>query len=380
MPWKETTVKANRMEFSALAAGEGRNMTQLCRRFGISRKTGYKWLERAYGGDVGWESDQSRRPLESPGKVSEVVEDAVARVRQEHPQWGGRKIARRLQDLGMDDVPAPSTVGAILKRRGLIDAEASKQHEPMKRFERPMPNELWQMDFKGPVKLGDGRQCHPLTVVDDHSRYAVCVTGCADQRAQTVQTALTEVFRRYGLPAWMLMDNGSCWGRVAAQYTGLNVWQIRLGIRLTHGRPYHPQTQGKNERFNRTLKEEALQGRLHVDMADCQRSLDQFRRMYNQERPHEALGMATPVSRYRISVFEFPEKLGKIEYHEGDIIRRVGPAGFISCHKMRFQVGRAFTGESVGIRATERDGVYDVYYCHHIIAQIDMRSGQCQQK
>ena len=192
-------------------------------------------------------------------------------VRAEHPAWGGRKIRRRLQDLKHPAVPSASTITAILHRQGRIAAAASAGHKPFERFERAAPNELWQMDYKGHFATRAGR-CHPLTVVDDHSRYAVGLRACGDERGGTVQAELSAIFRRYGLPERMLMDNGSPWGSDALhRHTWLTVWLLELGIAVSHGRPYHPQTQGKDERFHRTLTAEVIGRRAFADLAECQR-------------------------------------------------------------------------------------------------------------
>ena len=212
-------------------------------------------------------------------------------------------------------------------------------------------------------------------MVDDFSRYALGVRACADQCAETVRAALIDIFRLYGLPERMLMDNGSCWGQKESRYTVLTIWLLRLGLRLSHSRPYHPQTQGKNERFNRTLKEDAIAGRNYHDLADCQNHFDRFRRTYNQERPHEALDLKTPASRYQVSPFAYPEALPPIEYFSSDTVRKVGPAGYISYRKERYQIGRAFAGEPVALRCTERDGELAVYYCHAQVAVIDLTTG-----
>ncbi len=186
---------------------------------------------------------------------------------------------------------------------------------PFQRFERAAPNELWQMDYKGHFPSLNGARCHPLTVLDDHSRFSLVLKACADEREQTVRAMLNEVFRRYGLPAAMLMDNGSQWGAAGAQpFTALSLWLIRLGIRVAHGRPYHPQTQGKDDRFHRTLKIEQLRHFNFTSLEHCQREFDSFRDRYNLVRPHDALGLATPVSRYRPSPIPFPESLPQIEY------------------------------------------------------------------
>lgn len=381
MSWNEVPVMSQRKEFVSLAAVDEANISALCERFRISRKTGYKWLRRfaCAPEDPDWARDRSRRPHRLTGCVSEETERAVLAVRDEHPVWGSRKIRRCLEWGGWPTPPAPSTITAILRRNGRIAPEESAKRGPMQRFEREQPNELWQMDFKGRFNMMRGH-CHALTVVDDHSRFAVCVAACAVDDQAHVRQALADTFRLYGLPARMLMDNGTCWKSADAPYTKLTAWLLRLGVALSHGRPRHPQTQGKNERFNRTLKAEAIRGRLYRDIEECQRAFDCFRHTYNHERPHEALQMATPVSRYRISPFAYPETLPPIEYLATDIVRHVGAAGYLSYRKNRFHVGRAFSGDPVGLRHTERDGVMDVYYCGHIVAVIDLRSGQCTQQ
>ncbi len=181
MPWIEVSTMSLRHEFVQLAGQEGANVRALCRRFGISPKTGYKWLQRnAVEGSEGL-LDRSRRPETSPGRTPAVMEHAVLTLRDQHPAWGGRKLHTRLLTLGHDGVPSPSTITAILRRHGRLDATQGAQHSAWRRFEHPVPNDLWQMDFKGHVALQHGR-CHPLTVLDDHSRYALCLTACANEQ------------------------------------------------------------------------------------------------------------------------------------------------------------------------------------------------------
>lgn len=380
MPFHEVSIVSQRREFVSLALQEGANVSLLCARFGISRTTGYKWLERARaGGQQAWAQDLSRRPRSSPWRCEGAVERAVIQVRQEHPAWGARKIRRYLEDRGRQGLPAPSTMTAILRRHGLIDPRESRKRGPMQRFERPAPNDLWQMDFKGPVRTGRGR-CHPLTVEDDHSRYALGVEACVDETARSVQAALERIFSRYGLPQQMLMDNGACWGKVESAWTVLEVWLLRLGIAVSHGRPFHPQTQGKCERFNRTLQAEALAGRNFRDLGHCQVVFDEFRHSYNHERPHEALDLAVPATRYQPSLFGFLQALGPIEYLPGDVVRRVGVSGYISLGKRHYQVGRAFSGQPVALRPTNECGLWQVYFCHQRVAIVDERTGQCVQQ
>lgn len=380
MPWNEVDIVKQRTRLLNLLSVPDANVSAICRRLDLSRKTAYKWLKRARqaGDNQTWSEDQSRRPHASPRRVTCEVEQAVLQIRKAHPAWGGRKIRRVLQRQEHSYVPAASTITAILHRNGCIEPLASRERGPMTRFERELPNELWQMDFKGAVATACG-PCHPLTVIDDHSRYALCVIACPDECEYSVRQALTDTFRSYGLPERMLMDNGACWGRVESRYTLLNAWLIRLGIAISHGRPYHPQTQGKNERFNRTLKAEALVGRNFHDLVHCQRVLDSFRLCYNTERPHEAIGLATPIERYRLSVFEFPETLAPLEYLASDIVRQVTPAGFISYRAERYQVGRAFSGHPVALRATATDGAFDIYFAHQRVATINLQERSCQQ-
>lgn len=373
MAWIEVTTVDQREEFVSLAMNAQTPFSELCRRFQVSRKTGYKWLARAKeAGDGRWAEDRSRRPHHSPAQCSEEIEHLILGVRREHPAWGARKIRRRLEDLGHRGLPAPSTITAILHRAREIDPLASKAHRPLTRFEYEEPNLLWQMDFKGPVAIRQKR-AHPLTVIDDHSRYALCIKALANQQESGVREALTETFRRYGMPHRLLADNGACWGAAcASEHTRLTVWLLRLGITMIHGRPYHPQTQGKNERFNRTLKAEALSGRHFASMEDLQGTLDTARRIYNEERPHEALSMAVPASRYTLSPLVFPETLPPIEYLSGDLVRVVTASGSISIGGRFYTIGRGFYGERVALRETRTDGLYDAYLGAHRISRINL--------
>ena len=362
-------------EFVTLARQEGANIRELCRRYTISPPTAYQLLERyAHEGDSGL-TGHSRRPHHSPNRTPAELEQAVLQVREEHPVWGGRTIRKVLVDRGYHSVPSPSTVTAILRRNGRI-ADRERAQRNWQRFEHPHPNDLWQMDFKGHFATGAGR-CHPLTVLDDHSRFALGLRACANERTETVQECLTAIFRTYGLPVRMLMDNGPPWGNNSEHpRTPLTVWLMRLGIVVSHGRPYHPQTQGKDERFHRTLQAEVLQGRHFVDLLACQVSFDQWRGVYNMERPHQALDLATPLSRYAPSLRSFPETLLPIEYGDGDLVRKVMVEGWVSFKGYAFKVGRALRGYSVALRPTAADGVWGVWFMTHPIAELDLRGSE----
>jgi len=373
MPWNEVSTVSLRLEFVTLAAVEGANVRELCRRYGVSPPTAYKWISRFREGGAEALADRPRRPASSPARASESVEAEVLRLRDEHPAWGGRKLHRRMIDLGRRDAPAASTITAMLRRHGRLAADAPAS-APFVRFEHDAPNRLWQMDFKGHFATAVGR-CHPLTVLDDHSRFALGVVACGDERDATVRNCLTALFRRYGLPERILCDNGSPWGAVGngSRYTALGVWLLRLGVGVCHGRPYHPQAQGKDERFHRTLKVEVLQGRSFDDLAACQRRFDPWRESYNHRRPHEALGLAVPASRYRPSGRPFPETPPEWEYGPTDSVRKVCGAGAISFQGRLHDVGKAFRSDRVAVRPTVEDGVFSVHFGVHQIAQIDLR-------
>lgn len=375
MPWTEVSVMSQRLELVSLAQREGNNMRELCRRFGVSPSTGYKWLRRFSDGGAAAMVDQPRRPHHSPQRTPLEAEQVVLAVRDAHPAWGARKLRAWLLARGHEHLPSPSTITAILQRQGRTDPVEGRKHKTWQRFERQAPNQLWQMDFKGHFPLSTGR-CHPLTVLDDHSRFALGLEACPDETAKTVQQRLTTIFRCYGLPDRMVMDNGSPWGSDEDHhYTPLTVWLLRLGIAVSHGRPYHPQTQGKDERFHRTLKAEVLQGRTFVDLTQCQRTFDPWRTLYNLERPHEALGMAVPASRYQVSSRSFPETLPPVEYGPDDLIRRAGDRGRISVFGREFKVGRAFKGLPVALRPTADDGTFNVFFMTYNIAQINLSQG-----
>ena len=374
MPWKEVSVMSQRKEFVMLAQGEDSNIMSLCQRFGISRVSAYKWLSRYRElGEAGL-TDRPRTPHHSPAHTKPALENAVLQVRDAHPAWGPRKIRRYLQRHGQEGLPAPSTIWAILRREGRISPAEAEKHRPFVRFERSAPNELWQMDFKGHFALTQGR-CYPLTVLDDHSRYALGIEACANEQGPTVKAHLSLAFERYGLPEAMLMDNGNPWGcQGQADYSTFEVWLMRLGIKVYHGRAFHPQTQGKEERFHRTLMAEVVRGRSFSDLAQCQMAFDDWRQVYNLERPHEALGLEVPGKRYRISPRLFPKSLPPIEYGPDDLVRRVQGDGTITLHSRPFRIGIAFKGLPVGLRATAQDGIWDVFFMTHHVTQLDLTS------
>jgi len=370
MPWRENTSMSERSEFLSFARIPGANISDLCRRFGISRKTGYKWLLRSALG-LPEVMDRSRRPHGSSRRTPPGMEAHVLAVRQRFPFYGGRKIHHTLIREGLDHPPVPSTITAILDRNGLLSPQRRRVRN-WQRFEAAAPNALWQMDFKGHFGTERGR-CHPLTVLDDHSRFCICLAACRDEQGKTVQEHLDTAFQRYGLPERMLMDNGGPWGSSGqGLHTRFSARLIRLGITVSHGRPLHPQTQGKDERFHRTLKLEVISQRpAWHDLQEAQLAFDAWRPQYNFERPHEALGFEVPGSRYAPSPRTYLAALPAVDYDADFEVRRVQQNGRVKLKSRRFFVGKAFAGEPVGLLQAD-EAVWDVYYCHQRIASIDL--------
>jgi transposase InsO family protein len=412
-----------RRDFAELASLSGANMQSLCERYGISRPTGYKWLRRYLADGPDGLRDRARRPHTSPSRTDESIEQAVVSIRDANPNWCGRKLRRVLLTdpfndeardpvietaraiVPKDRVPAASTMTQILRRNGRLDPEECAKRVPFQRFEYPHPNAMWQMDFKGHFGLLNGQRCHPLTMVDDHSRFCLVLSACSDERASTVQQRLTDCFREHGLPEKILCDNGPPWGGAGPRscHTAFSAWLMRLGISVYHGRAWHPQTQGKEERFHRTLLDELVRpvmglsvrwnrgaastakagaaasqsGKIVqvLDNAACQVHFDRWRRVYNQIRPHESIDLGVPASRYQPSQRLFPEKLEPIDYgsEPGQIIRKVMLSGEISFRNQRVFVGSAFAGEPVAIRTSEQDGLMNVFFCRQRITYIDLR-------
>jgi len=375
MPWREVSAMDQRSEFVRLALQEGANRRELCRRFGISPDVGYKWLRRFQAGDEEL-TDRSRRPHTSPKRSAASTEARVLAVRDDHPAWGARKIVRCLERDG-GEPPARSTVHEILRRHDRIRAPFGGLGATQ-RFEKEAPNLLWQMDFKGWVPLTGQGRCHPLTIVDDHSRYAVCLAACGNEQSGTVQNHLEATFRHHGLPEALFVDNGSPWSDSGGHpWTRLAVWLLKLGIALIRSRPYHPQSRGKNERFHRTLNAEVLALRRFRDLAEMQHAFDRWRLIYNFQRPHEALDQEVPASRYQTSARVMPDRLPQIEYDSDEVVRTVGATkDYVSFKGQLWNVPRAFRGERVAIRPLTTDGRYGVFFGSHQIATIDLTNSK----
>jgi transposase InsO family protein len=358
-----------RVEVCRLALVEGANRRQLCRQFKISPTTLYQLLDRYRSEGASGLVERSRRPHSSPGRTDAALEAAVLAVRRENPAWGGRKIAASLRRQGKA-APAPSTITAILHRHG--ETMSSAGQTPWKRFEHAEPNMLWQMDFKGEVPFGGG-ELHPLTVLDDHSRFSVALQAADNQRRQTVQSAVQAAFERYGLPYAILTDNGAPWGYTDEHWlTKFGVWLIEHDVMPWHSPPCHPQSHGKNERFNRTLKIELLDRRSFADIGQAQQAFDAWRERYNYHRPHDALGLAVPAERYRPSTRVFKQIVEPYTYQPDDVLRSVDINGRFRFANRKLKASKALSGKHIALRPTKNDGVYDIVFRHVTVKSIDL--------
>jgi transposase InsO family protein len=385
MPFIEQSIMSQRIEFCILVSNPGSNMSDLCHRFNITRRTGYKWLQRYQDEGLIGLVDKNRRPKKFPNQTAENIDQYVVGLRKNDPEWGAKKLHKLLynhKERGIykySTVPCKNTITKILKRNGLIPPNRSKQSVGFERFQYDYPNELWQMDYKGYFKLLNNEMCHPLTITDDHSRYNICLEACKNQQEITVRQALINVFRKYGLPYKLLTDHGSPWGTTGNDaadgirtYTVLEKWLIQLNIKLIHGKPYHPQTQGKEERFHRTLKQELINYEQFHDHVHCQKRFDLWREKYNCIRPHEAIDFKTPAELYKPSHKYYPERIIPFEYNLTDIKRKVCDKGIISFKNKEIRVGKAFKNEFVALRESQKNNTYEIFFCNQLLRTITL--------
>lgn len=369
MPWEKTDVSEQRVKFVVRAASGKERMSELCREFGISRPTGYRWRRRfQQSHSVTGVVERSRRPVHSPRQTESLQEDRVGELRQQYG-WGAKKIAVLLQEEGTP--LRVTTINRILKRRGWVGKQDSHTLA-LERFERSAPNELWQMDGKGEYRSKDGT-CYPLSILDDHSRYVVGLYGLAAFTAEQVYPCLLRTFERYGVPEAMLMDHGTVWWGTANGYglTWLSVRLIEQGIRLLYGRVRHPQTQGKVERLHRTL-EEAIRHRGQPQwMAEWPGALQEFEQIYNERRPHEALGMKRPVERYRASARAYQAEPPEWEYPSGSLLQRLNTQGSLYWRGETWFVCEALAGRRVCVESV--GDLLLVSYRHMYVREIDRR-------
>src|SRR5487761_1526386 len=365
MAWKTMEVHEQRVRFVVAALRRERSLTSLCREFEISRPTGRLWLERYRAGGVASIAERSRRPVHSPRQTAPELEQRVVQLRLRYPDWGARKLQVLLRQAGFG-LPA-STIHRILLRHHLVQDQ--DRHAPAtQRFERAAPNDLWQMDFKGPKSWH--QPVGPLSVLDDHSRYVIAREALGSTQATGVRQRLERAFVECGVPHAMLMDHGVPWWSWAgpqAATTGLALWLMKQGIRLHWSGIGHPQTQGKVERFHGSLQR-ALDKR-GLGEESPQPWLDRYRWEHNHVRPHEALGMQTPASRWQPSLRRYDPNPPRWQYPEGSRVLKVDCQGKLDIRDTRWRVGRALAGEWVQI--VEIESRLQVYYCTTLIRELE---------
>lgn len=373
MPWRDVRVSEQRIQF-VLRADNSESMAGLCREFGISRPTGYLWLKRYREGERIEElKERSRRPKHSPGKTSAEIEAKVVEERKLRPDWGARKLQKLLERQGIQKPEI--TINRILGRHGLI--KPHNQHVPaLKRFEREEPNQLWQMDFKG-MAPALGKGWLPLSILDDCSRYALALEALQGTAGEPVRQTLERVFREAGMPEAMLVDHGTPWWNANHEkgWTQLSIWLMKQNIRLHFSAVRHPQTQGKVERFHRSLEDALHERGFPKKTEDWPGWLEAFRQEYNRIRPHEALKMEVPADRWRASNRKFNAHPPEWEYAAGNQVMRVRAGGQIRLGSQDYIISRALVGERVGLQPAIGDRML-VQYRRTYVRELNLQKRQ----
>lgn len=371
MPWEDKSVEELRKEF-AEAAKNCTNFSSLCREFGITRKTGYKWRERYESSNE--LSDRSRKPNTIANKTPPETEALILKMREDNPAWGGKKIKQTLENKGYN-MPCVKTVNNILKRNNCISEAESLMHQPFIRFEKEHCNDMLQADFKGQFKMQNGVYCYTFDVIDDCSRYALKVRP-AESTANLVLPTFKEIFYEYGMPKSVLSDNGAEFAGFRQGYTQFEKWLMNHDILPIHGRIKHPQTQGKIERFHRTMKQELLDHYTPADIKDAERVLSEWRIKYNTERPHEALGMKCPADVYVPSMRQYVDEVKPYEYGGQYHVIKVNSWGYVRFDKWQVYLSETMVGEYIEFRPNPHGDSFIACYRNFTIAEFDTCSGK----
>ncbi len=372
MPWECRSVEEQRKEF-AQAAQHCNNFSALCREFGIDRHTGYKWRERYQTQQP--LTDRSRRPHTSPTRTPENIESLILTVRSDNPGWGARTIRDVLITEGYENIPCAKTVNNILHRYGCILPEESQKRKPYIRFEKELCNQLWQADFKGEFRMRDNNYCYPLDILDDHSRFAIKIAPHLST-ANVVIPVFTEAFLEFGLPDAVLSDNGAQFAGFRKGYTQFERWLMDLDILPIHGRIKHPQTQGKIERFHRTMKQELLKHTTIADIKDAQNQFTVWRDKYNHLRPHEALGMKRPADVYVPSQREFSNTIKRYEYGGEYHVIKVNSWGYVRFDRWQIYLSETMKEQYIEFRPSADGETFVACYRNFKIAEFDTTNGK----
>jgi putative transposase len=381
VPWKDIRPVDERVRFIAAVKEDPRgNFAELCRRFGIHRSKGYKWLQRYR--ELGPAGLQDRPPVarSCPHKTPDDVVDRIVAMRKEHPWDGPKKLRERLMGAGLDPkrAPAASTIGEILDRYGLIRPRRARLRVPP--HPSPLepcsePNELWCVDFKGHFACGDGQRCHPLTITDAASRFLIKCEGLTQPKHEPTQRQFELAFREFGLPTRIRSDNGAPFAtNTLGGLSRLSVWWIQLGIVPERIEPGQPQQNGRHERFHRTLKEQTAQPPAESVVAQ-QRVFDRFRADYNEHRPHEALGQTAPAKHYEPSFRLLPDRPRPPEYSGDFEVRHVGQHGMFHWKGTHVYLNQLLASQPVGLRQTDEDE-WELFYGPLLIAYVLLRDGK----
>ena len=361
-----------RREF-AQAAMYCNNFSALCREFGVTRRTGQKWVDRYK--ECQPLTDRSRRPHTSPSRTPEEIEFLILELRAGNPGWGARTIRDVLLAEGHRNIPCAKTVNNILNRYGCISPEESQKRKPFVRFEKELCNQMWQVDFKGEFRMEDGKYCYPLDIIDDHSRYAIKIAPHLST-ANVVIPVFTDAFREFGLPDSILSDNGAQFAGFKKGYTQFERWLMDLDILPIHGRIKHPQTQGKIERFHRTMKQEPLNHTVMANIADAQNKFAVWRDKYNNIRPHEALGMKRPGDVYAHSQRQYNENIPKYEYSGAYHVIKVNSWGYVRFDKWQVYLSETMIDQYIEFRPSPDGKTFMACYRNFKIAEFDTEDGQ----
>lgn len=366
-----------RLRFVHDALSDRFAMSELCARYGVSRRVGYKWLARYEADGRRGLIDQSRAPTHCPHRTAERITALLVETRQAHPQWGARKLLRVLRGHHPEirAWPAPSTVADLLARRGLVHKRRSRRpsiHPGVVRPTTAAPNDLWTADFKGQFRTGDHRYCFPLTIADQHTRFLLTCRGLLSTQTVTARPVFERAFREYGLPIAIRTDNGVPFATQAIHgLSYLNVWWMRIGIIHQRIRPGCPQENGAHERMHRTLKREAIKP-VRGSCAAQQRNFDAFRREYNTERPHEHLGQETPASQYVSSPRPYPDRLPQPEYPRHFVVKKITTGGTFRFRTRLLYLANAMVDQHIGLEETD-DGIWAIHFHSVLLATFDER-------
>jgi len=376
MAWSETNPMKERVLFVDDLESNLYSMVELCDMYGISRKAGYKWTQRYVEEGVEGLKDRSRAPKSCPHRTEERIVEALLAARREHPRWGPRKLLAYLERRKPKWAwPAASTAGDILRRAGLVEPRRRRRRGPPARrptVEATVPNDVWTIDFKGEFRTGDHRYCYPLTVADRCSRYVLGCKALLSTEFAGAQPALESRFREYGLPRAILSDNGAPFSSPAiCGLSRLSVWWLKLGIEPLLIQPSHPEQNGSHERMHRELKAETTRPPAG-NLAAQQRRFDAFLKLFNEVRPHEALGQRPPAELYEKSPRAYPGHLEEIAYPGHFEVRRVQSRGEISWQGERLFISEVLIGEPVGLEEID-DGVWSLYFGPRLLARFDER-------